>query len=304
MTVPPEVVQQQAEPVEVVTKPKRQKVEKPKPVAFSWNLAAYSFLEVVKAVDAVINYGAKVNESTEITFEIGENGITLCQMDSSRVSMIDFALAKTGFNEYNLVNGGKVCFNAKDILAVLAGVKQDRYDNDGTLKIEGEKLLLTLENGVDLTLDIQHSEYNRTFTLKAIEPSQEETPPTPKIDFKTTFKIEKPRLLQILKDAEKVASGHVTIIAEENNVTFKTDSADTARKFETVLPKSEKLLDLTIIEPAKATYNLDLLKTMIENVPKDTSVITISYSSDMPMLLETGQYEKLSMFLAPRIEMD
>lgn len=305
-----EQVAEEVKPEEVVvetTKPKRQKVEKPKPVAFTWNLQAYTFMEAVKAIDSIINYGAKTTEASDIIFEVGEDGITLRQMDSSRVSMVDFALTKQGFNEYALTNGGKVCFNSKDILAVLDGVKPDRLDKDGALKTEGEKLLLNLENGVDLKLDIQHSEYNRTFTLKAFEPEKgEETPPIPQVEFKAVFKIEKDLLLKILNDAEKASTEHVTIVAEENDVIFKSASDATARKFETTLPKTDRhrLLDLQIKESAKATYNLDLLKTMIENTPKDTTAITASFSTDMPILVETGQFERLNMYLAPKVDVE
>lgn len=287
---------------EVVEEPaKVSEVQKVKPVAFTYQLPAYTFYEIVKTINSVIGYGLETGkDNADLNLHVKKDGIELRSMDKSRVAMVSFRLAKQGFNTYKVKNAGAVCFDAVQLLKVLGGVKKESLNEDGTVKTEGEVLNLSLDN-VDLLLNLQHSEYTRTFSLKALEPEDGEMPPEPKIETTASFKTAANLLRRILGDAAK-ASDHITISVDDDGVQFEANGEAGAVSYTGKLTKLQA--EITMKQPTKATYNLGFLANMLKNVPKDTAMIDFEFAADMPAHLQTGQYDKLAFFLAPRIEVD
>jgi len=272
------------------------------PTEFTFNMPAALFQDVVKAVGSIVGYGLEEKDTPEFLLKVDENGITVNKMDKSRVAMISFALTKRGFDNYVCKKAGVMCFNCNDLANVLKGVKKETKSVDQTIKTEGDMLELVV-NEPDMTLNLKHSEYNRTFTLRAIvsEDGIEEMP-IPKLNHTVTFKTSAKNLRRILDDAVKTGGDHICLTAHNAGIAFDIVSEDTILKYHGDLPKTEKLDEFQAPEGgAKATFNLDFLKNVVENMPKDATVVTCKFSNDMPIQIETGMFDRLTFFMAPRI---
>ena len=64
---------------------------------------------------------------------------------------------------------------------------------------------------------------------------------------------------------------------------------------------SEDILGLEVKEPSKATFSLNYLSDMIKSASSVSDIVTVSFSTDMPVKLdfELPQQGKLQYYLAP-----
>jgi len=69
---------------------------------------------------------------------------------------------------------------------------------------------------------------------------------------------------------------------------------------------SDALLSLEAKEPSKATFSLSYLSEIVKAAAATSDVVTIEFSTDMPIRLDFKQpYDgKLVYYLAPRIEVE
>jgi len=284
------------------TEPQIEEVEQaPAGINFSFQMPAYKLYEIVKVVNAVASYGKDSKDNSDLNFHVGNEGLSFKAMDSARVAMVDFELKKYGFDLYKLESEGDICFDGATLLSLLKGVKRETHNPDGSIKSEGTIAELTIHD-VDLTLKLTHSNYSRVWNLKAVAPENLETPQTPKLQTAINFKTETSRLAKVLEDAQK-ASDFIRITADNKHVHFEAEGDIV--KFESELTKQNgTLMNLECKTDGKACYNTDLLLNILKNLPRDTLSTTFSFSRDMPCILETGAYDKLTFYIAPRIGYD
>lgn len=275
-------------------------VEVKQPLTFNIKLQAHRLYEIIRIVDAVAGYGKEKKEDSDLTFHISNEGISLKAMDSARISMIDFELKKFGFDLFDLKGEGDFCFDSKTLLNLLKGVRRESHNADGSLKAEGDMAELNVSEE-SMLLTLTHTEYSRQWRIAALMPeTQQEPAPTPTFETAVIFKIEKSRFHKILTDAYK-ANDAVEIEATAENVLFKAKGEIV--RYQTTLTKGMQLLNLEAQANAKAKYNIDFLKTLLENLPREAQAITFKFSTNKPCIIETDAYDRLNFFLAaPRIE--
>ncbi len=225
----------------------------------------------------------------EADFNATPDGIKLRSMDPSHVAMVDFEWSKAAFEEYTCMEPTKIRLNVSGMLKLLRRVGTDEvlemlYDENT------RKLSLTLKGKV-----------TRKFTVPTLDPAEEEVP-TPKIAFNTKIKLTTGTLRDIIDDIQAVS----------DNVRFET----TQEKFTAVAATelssatiemdkgSDVLLELSVKEPSKASFNLNYLADIARAGASASEIVTVEYSTNMPVKLEfeIPQQGKLLYYLAPRIE--
>jgi proliferating cell nuclear antigen len=233
--------------------------------------------------------GAIATLVDEASFDADEEGIKLRAMDPSHVAMVDFEWPKTIFEEYVCDEPTKLCINISEMLKLLR-----RVGGDESINIELEektaRLKMTLKN-----------KYTRVFRMATLEASTEEVP-TPKISFNSTVKITTTCMKNAVDDASTV-SDHIQFETSDDTFVIKA-SGDLGSVTIDVGTESEEILGFEVKEASKAMFSLSYLSEMIKAASNVSDIVTIEFSTDMPVRLnfELPQSGRLQYYLAPRIE--
>ena len=227
----------------------------------------------------------------EAIFNASPDGIRLRAMDPSRVAMVDFAMNKTAFDEYISSENVKIGINVGDVLKLLKRAGRD----------ESVELVLDEETG-HLKVIIR-GKYTRTFDVPTLELTEEEIP-TPRITFNAKVTLTTDGLRHALEDISLV-SDYVRIETDGEKVLMNARGDLMGASIE-LKKGSDALLSLEAKEPSKATFSLSYLSEIVKAAAATSDVVTIEFSTDMPIRLDFKQpYDgKLIYYLAPRIEVE
>jgi len=225
----------------------------------------------------------------EADFEIAPDTIKLRSMDPSHVAMVDFELQSSAFENYLCTAPLKIRMNMNSMLKLLRRVGSDEhleivYD-EATKKIE-----MTLKGKM-----------TRKFIMPTLEPAEEEVP-TPKLAFNARVKMIASSFRDMIEDSQAISDN---VRLESTAEKFVVNSSGELSSASIELEKGrEALLDLDVKEPSKATFNLNYLAEIIRAGATTSEVVTIEYSSNMPVRIqfEMSQQGRLQYYLAPRIE--
>ena len=272
---PEETVEEQEKEVEA-------EKEEPKVVAPT---ASFVLSEDREGLEAFLRPIATLVD--EAVFTVGTEGLTLRQMDASRVAMIDFHYRMQNLESFQSLKDGLVCFNIENMLKVIRRAGKD------------DKITIT-SNPEDTLLNVAISgKYNRSFNVPCLEPDDVEVP-IPKLTAtaKVTTTVE--QLRSVVADSELV-SDHVKLTTKDDVVQFRANG-DLMSAESTWRKTDEALLDVE--GEAKATFSLSYLSDIVKSLPKDT-VARIAYADDMPVKIDVSNgIGTLLYFLAPRVEPD
>lgn len=219
--------------------------------------------------------------------KLTEDGIEMLAADRAIVSVIDFKLKSTAFNEY-------VCEEEKEIginlLTLLTFLKRTSPSDKLTLELN-EK-----ENRLEMILE---GESNRKFAIPLIEVSRREMPEIEKLEFTASAELRSNILEQGINDADLIADSVIFDMSEDE---LKMLAKGNGSKTELVLEKgNDALLDLKAKEKVNSRYSLEYLKKMVKG-SRLSDKAQISIGKDFPMKLQfLGQEATLSMILAPRV---
>ena len=225
----------------------------------------------------------------EATFKMDPENLKLRAMDPSRVAMVDFEWPKTIFEEYICTEQTKMCINISELLKLIKRASKD------------EVVELSLDEKTGRLQVKITGKYTRNFTMPTLEAAEEEVP-TPKITFNVRVKATTEGLRQAIEDAQLV-SDHVRIEADPEKLIFHA-AGDLMGATIELQKGSDALLDLEAKEPSKATFSLSYLSEIIKAASATSEIVTLDFSSDMPIKLDFQQTKegKLTFYLAPRIE--
>ncbi len=237
------------------------------------------FKKSMKAIGKLIDEGV---------FVFDGEGLKLRATDPSKIAMVDFFLPRHAFREYDVSEEVKVGLNIDDVLNALKRAKAT------------EEVHLSLsEDGSRFTIELV-GKARRRFVLPVLDIAGTELP-TPKLTFTATAKILAEVVENAFKDADAFAS-HVTFDMTEESFVIKASGAKGEYVLELKKGVHDALLDLTVSEPARASYPLDYLQDMVSEVSK-TSSITLAIKTDAPLKLSYSFGDaSFVYYLAPRIE--
>ena len=228
----------------------------------------------------------------EITWKISKDGISMRQMDPSRVAMIDLTINKEEFQEFHVETPGLVTFSAEEIKKIVFK-KPLKKDTRLAIKIDGKigRIAFTV---------IGKNNKERTFpTLEA----SEEKVPSPKITFNAKYKVTTKQLTEDIADLIDI-SDHMTLIGTPETLQLKAEN-DVTKGETTYKRGDDNLLDLEVREESKAVYSLSYLKNIIKPLPALNELTILEFATDMPIkITNLTKFGELKFFIAPRIETD
>jgi len=225
----------------------------------------------------------------EATFEVNADGLSFRAMDPSHVALVDLQWSAKGFATFECDKQSKFSIRVEDFVKLMR--RADAKDSIEISAKEDEVLNLVISNG-----------YKRHYKLTLLESSAAPTP-LPKLNFNVKMVMPEKTLERVLSDVS-VVSDHATIEALSNSVVFQGKS-DMGTALATLEKGNEDLIELEVKEENKATYSINYLTNMVKAIGSASEVVTIEYSTKMPVRLEfkIGSGEgRIHFYLAPRIE--
>ena len=243
------------------------------------------FREILKALSEWID---------EATFKMGPEGLFLKQMDPSRVILVKLELPKQCFYEFEAYTEKAFTVNVEYLVK---NIFKNVYKDDKVVLEPDVKLLVKFTSDLD-----------RKFSAPLLEsPKPEDLEiPEPKIAFNCMAKVTVEGLKKILDDVEAIHADHLRIAADTDNLHFSA-STDVDEYSVSLGKYSNHLLSLEMKEGfAKACYSFSWLQSFIKGLKPLADVLSIQYSSDMPMQIqaELRYGGTLTLWVAPRIEVE
>ena len=231
--------------------------------------------------------------------DVKMNGIGFRMMDASRVYMWDVWLDRGFFPVYKCSRSGRRCFPLSDVLRV--ALKSIRRDSAVKFSVNGKKDLLLVE-----VRDRISREYEFTLT-----DDYEETIPLPNINLASAYTFNLKDLYEDLKGLDRSGYRYVKFSGNRKTVIIEAENDDSLShskraKF-TYRAGEGGLVNCKIRKRSIAKYSLNMLLELLN--PKLSDLVTLRYSSNMPMKIEylirdKGENSKINCYLAPVVVMD
>lgn len=225
----------------------------------------------------------------EVVFQFEPDMLLVRLMDPSRVAMVDYAINKQYFQEWEVKKPGYAVFNIEEVLKVVfAKIKKETVVKF-TVDPVTDKLIFTLKDSRTRTREF--------FLLDTNEVP--EAPPKPQITFNTLFKVVAKQWQEDIKDMHQVTD-HVQIHVAPEGIKVKAegDVVKAENKYEL---GSDMLLNVEAREYSCATFSLSYFEDFVD--PKLCDVATLELSTNMPIRVTMHtKFGDLYYYLAPRIE--
>lgn len=230
---------------------------------------------------------AELIDETELS--VKKDGLEMISADRAVVVVVDFALSRDVFSQYDYEEDAKIGLNLINFLQILRrALPNDTLE----MTLDDKKLELVLK-----------SDSVRKFVLPLRDISKSETPDLKKLEegFTSSFFINSEILSSGIEDAELVTDS-VILTVRKDNFTMKSESDSTSAQLDLASgTDAMKIIDMG--EPVRARYSLDYLKKMIK-AKKLAAETTIKLATDYPMKMQFDVPGKmrLGFILAPRVE--
>lgn len=222
---------------------------------------------------------------SEATIEFTEHSLKIRCMDPSHVSLLNMELPDSMFTQF-YATPSKICLNVEDLLKTV--FKKTYKDESVTMHCTALTTEFVLSTDVD-----------RKKTVKNLEAIGEDVP-VPNLRPEASVRL----LLDPLKTKviEDFSSTHIILTANSDEVVFSAPAEDDVAE-EVRLPRGHStLLSLDCNGTNRATYSLTDLIPLFKAFKPLTEVVTLSFSTDMPLKIDLEVPEGLIHFyLAPMI---
>ena len=236
--------------------------------------------------DSVVAIGELIDEGV---FKVNKNGMSLLAADRAMVSVVDFKMPATVFEEFKLDKDETLGVNISNFVSV---VKRTKPKDKLTFELKGNSLEVRMVNGS-----------SRKFLVPLLDIKEEDIPPIDQLDFKANAKLKVDVLKSGVEDADVVAD---TIVFHASDGKFVMKAAGDVSSTELMLEKGhDSLLDLKVSGEVNSRYPLDYMKKMIK-ASKLSEEATLSWAKDYPIRLGFKAVDKVEMnfILAPRVQDD
>ncbi len=220
----------------------------------------------------------------EGVFIVDQNGISLLSPDRTMVSVVDFKVLSSAFEEFKVEGKESIGLNMANFSSVL------KRAGSGKLVLEsGKSKLLVKISGSGI----------RTFELPLID-VRVEKPPIEQLSFSASVEMNSNVFEEGVTDAELIGDA---IVLEAEAGSFKMAAKGETSSTEMKIKAGEGgLLNIRAQQPVRAQYPLDYLKKMIK-ASKLSPQVLVEFGKDYPMRISFKAIDKvnLSFILAPRV---
>ena len=234
--------------------------------------------------DAVATIAEIIDEGI---FKITKKGISFIAADRAMVAVVDFFIAASAFDKYQLDVEQNMGVN---IMTFLSVIKRAGAKDKITFDLQGAKLNVLIEGAS-----------KRRFVVPLLNLSDEEIPPVDQLTFKTKVQMNSDVLKSGISDAEIIGD---SVILQTTPTMFGMIAEGDVSKAELELEKgNEALLKIQATTGVKSRYSLEYLKKMVKAAKLSDSV-TVEQGTDYPlrMVFAAGNKARVSFILAPRVQ--
>lgn len=222
-------------------------------------------------------------------FEIDSESLSFRAADRATVTVVDFELDSSAFDEYECDEEHEIGINLEKFLEVL---KRAKSDNELALELSDDesKLKVMISNVSE-----------RRFELPLLSVSRGEIPNTTKLEFSADLNLKSSLIKKGISDAD-IVSDSIVFKAEEGVFTMETSSDSSSVEIKTD-SESDDIVDMEVDEEVRSRYPLDYLKK-ITKASKISEVASLRFDEDYPMKMEYKRPEevRLTFVVAPRVE--
>jgi len=231
--------------------------------------------------------------TVEPIFKVNEDGLKVETMDPSHVALIIFELPCAYFDTWRVDEEKTFSVNLSDVLKAIKklGKRESlRVELMEPNDSENERLVLTVLGEIE-----------RKKTIPCLEVIEEEIP-TPRIHFKSKIRMTISSLKQIVEDFNGNQE-YFKIVTEYNTDMVRFSNTGDAYQDEVTMDKHhDHILELNIQEDTTTSYSSHYLLQLIKKAYKICEVVTIDYSTDMPLRMDLEiPMGSIRFFLAPAI---
>lgn len=232
------------------------------------------------------------NVTDEACFHVDSERIWLRGMDAAHVSLIDFAVSKEDFEEYEAGEEEVVvCILLDKLLPFLKKTKK------------GDRVEMTYDEKAGKLKVKVLGEYVREFITPLLDTRDRSPLKLPKVDYTNSVKLTTGALSDALKDIQ-IISEKVKISTTKEILTFKGETYEGIETTATLHHTDISILEADIKQEATSTYNVELMTSILKELEKISAVVNFSYGTDLPlkMAFEFPENQTFDFYLAPRIE--
>lgn len=248
-----------------------------------------SFKAVLSDIELLKNTIPTIAEIIdEGTFVIDKEGMSLLAPDRTMVSVVDFKILSSAFEEFKVAEPVSLGLNMANLTSVLKRAKSS------------DKIELTPADG-KLVIRLLGSS-TRKFEVPLID-VRAEKPPVEQLDFKTKLELNAGVIQEGIEDAEII--GDAVFLQADSDAFRMYAKGDISSASLEIKKGQEGLLNIHAPESVKAQYPLDYLKKMIK-ISKLSPTVTAEFGADYPLRLNFKVIDKMQIrfVLAPRISED
>lgn len=217
----------------------------------------------------------------EGVFRVDKNGLSLLAPDRTMVSVVDFRMPATVFEECT----GEASFGV-NLVNLVAVLKRAKGGDKLVLEQKGNRLLVRIGA-------------KRQFELPLLEIGGEK-PPVDQLSYSARIELDAGLIEDGIADADVIGD---SVFFEATPELFRVSAKGEVSAADVEIGKQDKgLIKLQVSEPLKAQYPLEYLKKMVK-ASKLAKQASLEFGNDYPLRLTFTAVDKvhLSFVLAPRV---
>jgi len=250
------------------------------------------FKTVFKTIERIL----RKDGISELTFQIGRDGLRFQYIDPAHTSLTELHLYTKAFRALNIDFPTPKTFtiSVDELIKILRKVEKNV-----------EVLIRFNENHIQLSLQEKNFSRNtqkRAFSLKSLNTSREDVP-EPELKFQALISIKASTLIRVLEKIKESAHYENTYF-ECNPNHFQIYASDDYNNKVSESFNKTQLLNIDTEKEVIGVYNSNHILTLIKGLEKYINTIQIHYSHNMLVLLTANLINSghVKFYLAPCIQ--
>ena len=231
----------------------------------------------------------------EACFWISPNEILFREMDTARISMIDFKLDRDYFLTFEYT------FEEEEIPICM---QSDKLLAFSKLMKNAEEMEFILPDEKTHFIIKARTPYEKKFALPILVATDKTKSGIPQLDYRAKIRMVTSTLRDIVKEAKSV-SDRITLAARDNEISFISKSEEGFEATQKlVYPDNVEIVDINVEEDSIAVYMVKPILDILKEIAGISGIVRVNFGTNQPLNLvfEMIEYESYQYFLAPRTE--
>lgn len=224
---------------------------------------------------------------SDLKLMVSKDGIIQRRQAQGATYLIEFSFDKEYFEEYDIDQQRVIALDVAKFNEVLQKGKKN------------DTLILTIEQEGELTI-VFSGDVIRSYTLPMLSTTQKDVQ-KPDLVFDTEFSIKAGELKEEVQNV-KLVSQQLLLKSSDDSIEFLSSGGGQGSYRS--IREEEDLESLSVKKSSEAIYQWDVIEKLLTSLDKEEE-LSVHYSTDLPILIETGDKNKSLEFLrAPVVKRD